>query len=36
LLHRTLSATAAGWFGGRGVRFVADVSAVARWSDAKA
>jgi DNA polymerase-1 len=36
LLHETLAATAAYWAAGSGVRFVADVTVVKRWSDAKA
>ncbi|WP_250289683.1 DNA polymerase, partial [Frankia sp. CiP1_Cm_nod1] len=35
LMHRTLATTAAYWAGGSGVRFVADVSVIDRWSDAK-
>ena len=35
LLHEVLSSTAARWAAGSGVRFVADVSVVRRWSDAK-
>jgi DNA polymerase-1 len=34
-LHRTLTSTAARWFDSSRVRFVADVRAVERWSDAK-
>lgn len=34
LLHRTLAATAAYWAAGSGVRLVADVSILHRWSDA--
>ncbi|WP_261562707.1 DNA polymerase, partial [Frankia tisae] len=34
LLHRSLAATAAYWAAGSGVRFVADVSILRRWSDA--
>ena len=36
LLHDALAAAAGHWAAGSGVRFVADVSVVARWSDAKA
>ena len=36
LLHEVLAATATRWAGGSGVRLVADVSVVQRWSDAKA
>jgi DNA polymerase-1 len=35
LLHGVLGATAARWAAGSGVRFVADVAVVRRWSDAK-
>ncbi|WP_431607100.1 DNA polymerase [Protofrankia symbiont of Coriaria ruscifolia] len=35
LTHRTLAATAAYWAAGSRVRFVADVSVIDRWSDAK-
>jgi DNA polymerase-1 len=35
LLHTVLQQTAARWATGSGVRFVADVGAVQRWSDAK-
>ena len=35
LLHRVLGGTAARWAAGSGVRFVADVAVVRRWSDAK-
>ena len=35
LLHTVLTATAQRWSAGSGVRFVADVVAVRRWSDAK-
>jgi DNA polymerase-1 len=35
LLHDALAATAARWAAGSGVRFVADVTVVRRWSDAK-
>jgi DNA polymerase-1 len=35
LLHQTLERTGARWATGSGVRFVADVSVVSRWSDAK-
>jgi DNA polymerase-1 len=35
LLHDALGATAARWAAGSGVRFVADVAVVDRWSDAK-
>jgi len=35
LLHDVLGSTAARWAAGSGVRFVADVSVVRRWSDAK-
>ena len=35
LLRRGLAATASWWSAGSGVRFVADVSIVQRWSDAK-
>ncbi|MGZ4632177.1 MAG: DNA polymerase [Actinomycetes bacterium] len=35
LLHRTLDQTGARWAAGSGVRFVADVSVVQRWSEAK-
>jgi DNA polymerase-1 len=35
LLHRALAATAARWAAGSGVRFVADLAVVRRWSDAK-
>ena len=35
LLHDVLGATAARWAAGSGVRFVADVSVVRRWSEAK-
>ena len=34
-LHECLAEAAARWFGGSGVRFVADVSVIARWSEAK-
>ena len=33
--HDVLGSTAARWAAGSGVRFVADVSVVRRWSDAK-
>ncbi len=36
LLHSALQATAAHWASGSGVRFVADVALVNRWSEAKA
>ncbi|MGF7238585.1 MAG: DNA polymerase [Frankia sp.] len=36
LLHETLAATAGYWAAGCGVRFVADVTIVRRWSEAKA
>ena len=35
LLHTALTSTAAHWASGAGVRFVADVSVVNRWSEAK-
>ncbi|PPK98097.1 DNA polymerase-1 [Kineococcus xinjiangensis] len=35
LLHAALAATAARWAAGSGVRFVADVAVVRRWSEAK-
>ena len=35
LLHEVLGATTARWAAGSGVRFVADVTVVTRWSDAK-
>jgi DNA polymerase-1 len=35
LLHEALQATAAHWASGSGVRFVADVGVVRRWSEAK-
>jgi DNA polymerase-1 len=35
LLHQALEATSAHWASGSGVRFVADVAVVARWSEAK-
>jgi DNA polymerase I len=35
LLHRVLGSTASRWAAGSGVRFVADVAVVRRWSDAK-
>jgi DNA polymerase I-like protein with 3'-5' exonuclease and polymerase domains len=35
LLHDALGRTSARWAAGSGVRLVADVSVVARWSDAK-
>jgi DNA polymerase-1 len=35
LLHTALTSTAAHWASGSGVRFVADVSVVNRWSEAK-
>jgi DNA polymerase-1 len=35
LLHRTLDDVAAGWAPSTGVRFVADVRVVQRWSEAK-
>jgi DNA polymerase family A len=35
LLHRALDQTGARWAAGSGVRFVADVSVVQRWSDVK-
>jgi DNA polymerase-1 len=35
LLHDALSATSGHWAAGSGVRFVADVAVVQRWSDAK-
>jgi DNA polymerase-1 len=35
LVRDALTATAARWAAGSGVRFVADVSTVTRWSDAK-
>jgi DNA polymerase-1 len=35
LLHDALSSVAGHWASGSGVRFVADVAVVARWSDAK-
>ena len=35
LLHRTLDACSARWAAGSGVRFVAEVSVVRRWSEAK-
>jgi DNA polymerase-1 len=35
LLHDVLGSTAARWAAGSGVRFVADVSVVHRWSEAK-
>lgn len=35
LLHQALRETAFRWAAGSGVRFVADVAVVARWSDAK-
>ena len=35
LLHGTLASTAGRWAAGSAVRFVADVTAVRRWSDAK-
>ena len=34
-LHECLDEAAARWFGAAGVRFVADVSVIARWSQAK-
>ena len=34
-LHSVLGRTAARWANGSGVRFVADVAVVGRWSDAK-
>jgi DNA polymerase-1 len=34
-LHGVLGSTAARWAAGSGVRFVADVAVVRRWSDAK-
>ena len=34
-LHRVLTGTAARWAAGSGVRFVADVAVVRRWSEAK-
>jgi DNA polymerase-1 len=36
LLHRVLAGAAGRWAAGSGVRFVADVAVVRRWSDAKA
>lgn len=36
LLHAALAETAARWASGCGVRFVAEVAVMARWSDAKA
>jgi DNA polymerase-1 len=36
LLHSVLGAAAGRWAAGSGVRFVADVAVVHRWSDAKA
>jgi len=35
LLHTALASTAGHWASGSGVRFVADVAVVSRWSDAK-
>ncbi|MFN2536980.1 MAG: DNA polymerase [Mycobacteriales bacterium] len=35
LLHQALESTSAHWASGSGVRFVADVAVVQRWSDAK-
>ena len=35
-LHECLAEAAARWFGGAGVRFVAEVSVIGRWSEAKA
>ena len=35
LLHSALAATAGHWASGSGVRFVADVAVVSRWSEAK-
>ena len=35
LLHRVLGSTTGRWAAGSGVRFVADVAVVRRWSDAK-
>ncbi len=35
LVHEVLERTAARWAAGSGVRFVADISVVRRWSDAK-
>ena len=35
LLHEALQAAAAHWASGSGVRFVADVGVVRRWSEAK-
>jgi DNA polymerase-1 len=35
LLHRSLTSVAGHWAAGSGVRFVADVAVVQRWSDAK-
>lgn len=35
LLHAALDSTAGHWASGSGVRFVADVAVVQRWSDAK-
>jgi DNA polymerase-1 len=34
-LHAVLGSTAARWAAGSGVRFVAEVAVVHRWSDAK-
>ena len=35
LLHRSLTSVSGHWAAGSGVRFVADVAVVQRWSDAK-
>jgi len=35
MLHDVLGSTTARWAAGSGVRFVADVSVVRRWSDSK-
>jgi DNA polymerase-1 len=35
LLHESLGSVAAHWASGSGVRFVADVAVVSRWSEAK-
>jgi DNA polymerase-1 len=35
LLHRSLTSVAGHWAAGSGVRFVAEVAVVPRWSDAK-
>ena len=36
LMHDVLQRTAARWAAGSGVRFTAEISTLARWSDAKA